>query len=167
VLAGGADSRIDRLLILAYTALRLEPIESPRRRSCRARSTASATASSWAKARASWCWKKLEHAKRAAATIYAEVLAGQQFRRLCRDEARPEARGAARAINEACAKPHIDPSDVDYINAHGTALAQRSNGTVAVKRVLPDAKVLPLRQQVDGRPLDRRPPGAVEAGHWR
>ena len=50
VLAGGADSRIDPLLILAYTALgALSRVGSARVRRCRGPSTAGATASCSAK----------------------------------------------------------------------------------------------------------------------
>ena len=58
MLAGGADSRLDPLLMLAYSALgALSPAQTAGRRKCRGRSTASATASCWAKAPASWCWR--------------------------------------------------------------------------------------------------------------
>ena len=58
VLAGGADSRIDPLLMLAYTALgALSRGAAAGRSRCRGPSTASATASSWAKGPACWCWK--------------------------------------------------------------------------------------------------------------
>ena len=58
----------------------------------------------------------------------------------------PDARGAARAIEWALQEAHVNPKDVDYINAHGTST--RLNDlmeTVAVKRVFGEgARSMPL-----------------------
>ena len=105
--------------------------------------------------------EELEHAKKRGATIYAEVLGlGSQLRRLRRHQARPgSARRRPRHHASRCARPRIDPSDVDYINAHGTST--RLNDlmeTVAVKRVFGDRREgdADVVDQVDGRPPDRR-----------
>src|SRR5207248_1984713 len=66
---------------------------------------------------------------------------GEAFRLIARDDA-----DIVRAINEALREAKIDPSDVDYINAHGTSTRLNDQmETMAVKRVFGhNAKVLPL-----------------------
>src|SRR5262249_5647753 len=58
----------------------------------------------------------------------------------------PEAKGAARAIREALREAHVDPKDIDYINAHGTSTRLNDQmETTAVKRGFGEgAKALPL-----------------------
>ncbi len=58
----------------------------------------------------------------------------------------PLAKGAARAIQCALKEARIDPSDVDYINAHGTSTRLNDQmETTAIKRVFNgSAKNLPL-----------------------
>jgi 3-oxoacyl-[acyl-carrier-protein] synthase II len=91
--------------------------------------------------------EELEHAKKRGATIYAEVLGlGSSFDAYAVTKPDPDAKGAARAIQEALREARVDAKDVDYINAHGTST--RLNDlmeTAAVKRVFGDkAKKLPL-----------------------
>ena len=103
MLAGGADSRIDPLLLLAYSALgALSPARPAGRARCRGPSTASATASSWARGPACWCWKSWNMRKQRGAIIYAEVLGlGSSFDAYAVTKPDPEAGGAARAIRWA------------------------------------------------------------------
>lgn len=147
VLAGGADSRIDPLLILAYTAL-----------GALSRSDRPATEVSrpfdgqrdgfvLGEGAGVLVLEELEHARKRGATIYAEVLGmGSSFDAYAATKPDPEARGAARAIKEALREARIDAADVNYINAHGTSTRLNDQmETIAVKRVFgPDAKVLPL-----------------------
>src|SRR5439155_7025864 len=81
--------------------------------------------------------EELEHARKRGAEIYAEVLGmGSSFDAYAVTKPDPEGRGAARAINWALREAHVDPADVDYINAHGTST--RLNDimeTCAIKRV--------------------------------
>src|SRR5204862_2203048 len=79
--------------------------------------------------------------------IYAEVLGlGSSFDAYSVTKPAPDARGAARAIQESLREARVDPGDVDYINAHGTST--RLNDlmeTAAVKRVFGEgARALPL-----------------------
>lgn len=147
VLAGGADSRIDPLLILAYTAL------GALSRSDRPASEVSRPFDGQrdgfvlGEGSAVLILEELEHAKRRGATIYAEVTGlGSSFDAYAATKPDPEARGAARAIKEALREAKVDPEDVDYINAHGTSTRLNDQmETMAVKRVFgDDAKLLPL-----------------------
>lgn len=61
-----------------------------------------------------------DHARARGAEILAE-LAGAGMSADAGDIVLPSADGAARAIAAALADAHLDPADIDYINAHGTA----------------------------------------------
>jgi 3-oxoacyl-[acyl-carrier-protein] synthase II len=147
VLAGGADSRIDPLLMLAYTALgALSTGERPPAEVSRP-FDGRRDGFVLGEGAGVLVLEELEHAKKRGATIYAEVLGlGSSFDAYAVTKPDPEARGAARAIQEALREARLDPRDVDYINAHGTST--RLNDlmeTAAVKRVFGDkAKHLPL-----------------------
>src|SRR6201998_2747971 len=66
--------------------------------------------------------EELEHAKERGAVIYAEVLGlGGSFEPYASTKHDPEAGGAARSIQWALREAKVDPSEVDYINAHGTS----------------------------------------------
>jgi 3-oxoacyl-[acyl-carrier-protein] synthase II len=147
VISGGADSRIDPLMLLAYSALG-------------ALSTSNRPASQVSRpfdggrdgfvlgeGAGILVLEELEHAKRRGAVIYAEVLGlGSSFDAYAVTKPDPEAKGAARAIREALREARVDPKDVDYINAHGTSTRLNdAMETMAVKRVFGDgAKALPL-----------------------
>lgn len=147
VLAGGADSRIDPLMILAYTALgALSQSDRPAREVSRP-FDAKRDGFVLGEGAGVLVLEELEHAKKRGATIYAEVTGlGSSFDAYAATKPDPEARGAARAINEALREARIDPTDVDYINAHGTSTRLNDQmETIAVKRVFGEnAKVLPL-----------------------
>jgi 3-oxoacyl-[acyl-carrier-protein] synthase II len=147
VLAGGADSRIDPLLLLAYTALgALSPAARPPAEVSRPfdRQRDGFVLGEGAGV---LILEELERAKRRGATVYAEVLGlGSSFDAYSITKPDPEARGAARAIEWALREARVDRHDVDYINAHGTST--RLNDlmeTAAVKRVFgAQARRLPL-----------------------
>lgn len=67
-------------------------------------------------------FEELEHAKARGATIYAEVL-GYGITADGGHITQPDENGtgAARAMSKALKDARLDPSDVDYINAHGTS----------------------------------------------
>lgn len=84
--------------------------------------------------------ESLEHALRRGARIYAEVLgyaaSSDAFHITAPD---PEGRGAQKAMRWALDNARIVPTDVDYINAHGTATKLNDAiETVAIKRVFGD-----------------------------
>ncbi|HTU21261.1 MAG TPA: beta-ketoacyl-[acyl-carrier-protein] synthase family protein [Gemmataceae bacterium] len=147
VLAGGADSRLDPLLLLAYSAL---GALSPANRSPEEVSRpfdGQRDGFVLGEGAGVLLLEELEHAKRRGAVIYAEVLGlGTSFDAYAVTKPDPEARGAARAIRWALGEARMDASEIDYINAHGTST--RLNDlmeTVAVKRVFGSAaRRLPL-----------------------
>jgi 3-oxoacyl-[acyl-carrier-protein] synthase II len=147
VLAGGSDSRLDPLLILAYSAL---GALSPAHRSPQEVSRpfdGQRDGFVLGEGAGVLVLEELEHARQRGAVIYAEVLGlGTSFDAYAVTKPDPEARGAARAIRWALREARVNPDDIDYINAHGTST--RLNDlmeTVAVKRVFgPEARRLPL-----------------------
>lgn len=81
--------------------------------------------------------ESLGHALRRGARIYAEVLgyasSSDAFHVAALD---PEARGAQRAMKWAIADAHLSPTDIQYINAHGTSTPSNDvTETLAIKRV--------------------------------
>ncbi|MSQ93301.1 MAG: beta-ketoacyl-[acyl-carrier-protein] synthase family protein [Gemmataceae bacterium] len=147
VLTGGADSRIDPFLILAYTALGalsrsdLPPKEVSRPYDGRRDGFVLGEGAGVL------FLEELEHAKKRGATIYAEVLGmGSSFDAYAATKPDPEAKGAARAIKESLREARVNASDVNYINAHGTSTRLNDQmETIAVKKVFGEnAKMLPL-----------------------
>jgi 3-oxoacyl-[acyl-carrier-protein] synthase II len=147
MLAGGADSRIDPLMLLAYSALgALSHSERPpsevsrpfdRRRDGFVLGEGAGVL----------VLEDLEHARARGAPIYAEVRGfGSSFDAFSITKPDPQAKGAARAIEAALDEARVDRRDVNYINAHGTSTRLNDQmETVAVKRVFGEhARHLPL-----------------------
>jgi 3-oxoacyl-[acyl-carrier-protein] synthase II len=137
MLAGGSDSRIDPLLLLAYHALgALSPARRPPPEVSRP-FDGQRDGFVLGEGAGVLVLEEMGRAKRRGAVIYAEVLGvGSSFDAYAVTRPDPEARGAARAIRWALAEARVDPRDVDYINAHGTST--RLNDlmeTAAVKQV--------------------------------
>ncbi len=147
MLAGGADSRLDPLLMLAYSALgAISPAQKPPTEVSRP-FDGKRDGFVLGEGAGVLLLEELERAKRRGAVIYAEVLGlGSSFDAYAVTKPDPEAGGAARAIRWALKEAHVGPGDVDYINAHGTST--RLNDlmeTTAVKRVFGEgARALPL-----------------------
>src|SRR5262249_39555215 len=122
ILAGGADSRIDPLLLLAYLAMGALS---------KAQRVPSEVSRPFDRLRDGFVLgegagvlvlEEMERAKKRGATIYAEVLGfGSSFDAYSVTKPDPEAAGAARAISSALRSARIDPTEIDYINAHGTS----------------------------------------------
>jgi 3-oxoacyl-[acyl-carrier-protein] synthase II len=147
MLAGGADSRIEPLLLMAYHALGTlsradRPPEEVSRPYDRFRD-----GFVMGEGAGVLLLENEEHARRRGAVIYAEVLGfGSSFDAYSLTKPDPEAKGAARAIREALREAKVDPRDVDYINAHGTST--RLNDlmeTLAIKKVFGEgAREIPM-----------------------
>jgi 3-oxoacyl-[acyl-carrier-protein] synthase II len=149
VLAGGADSRIDPLMILAYTALGALSRNEGDRPATEVSRPFDGQRDGFVLGEGAgvMCLEELGHATKRGATIYAEVLGlGSSFDAYSVTKPDPEARGAARAITEALREARVDPADVDYINAHGTSTKLNDlMETAAVKAVFGEkARRLPL-----------------------
>ena len=81
--------------------------------------------------------EELNHALKRNAPIYAEILGGGASCDASHIVAPEETGdGAARAIQEALSDANLSPSDIDYINAHGTSTPLNDEReTLAIKRV--------------------------------
>ncbi len=147
MLSGGADSRIDPFMLLAYTAL--GALSRGNRPPAEVSRPFDGARDGFVLGEGSGVLvlEDLERAKKRGATIYAEVLGmGSSFDAFAVTKPHPEARGASLAIREALREAKLDAKDIDYINAHGTST--RLNDlmeTQAVKNVFKgDAKAIPL-----------------------
>lgn len=84
--------------------------------------------------------EEYEHAKARGAKIYAEVLgyglSGDAYHITAPSE---DGDGGFRAMKAALANAGVEPSQVDYINAHGTSTMADSIELKAVERLLGDA----------------------------
>jgi 3-oxoacyl-[acyl-carrier-protein] synthase II len=150
MLAGGCDSRLDPHLMVAYTAIKAvstsvrppsevsRPFDAQRDGFVLGEGAAVIVLESY------------RRAKRRGATIYAEITGyGSSFDAFGITRPEPEGKGAALSMTAALREARIDPSKIDYINAHGTST--RLNDlmeTVAVKRVFGHrASSIPMSSQ--------------------
>lgn len=148
-IAGGADSRLDPLLMMAYTALGTlsrcndRPPEEVSRPFDRFRD-----GFVLGEGAGILIMEDLERAQRRGAKIYAEVLGfGSSFDAYSIIKPDPDGRGAARAIRNALEEARVDPTEIGYINAHGTSTRLNdSMETVAIKKVFGEthAKSVPI-----------------------
>jgi 3-oxoacyl-[acyl-carrier-protein] synthase II len=81
--------------------------------------------------------EELEHAQRRGATILGEIIGyGASSDAYHVTQPLADGSGAAKAMSKALAKAGLSPSDVDYINAHGTSTPLNDKvETLAIKKV--------------------------------
>jgi 3-oxoacyl-[acyl-carrier-protein] synthase II len=122
MLAGGADSRIDPLLLLAYTSL--GALSQSHRNPSEVSRPFDRGRDGFVLGEGAGILllEEYEHAKKRDANIYAEITGyGSSFDAFGITKPDPTGAGAARAMYWALREAMVDPHDVDYIAAHGTS----------------------------------------------
>jgi nodulation protein E len=108
--------------------------------------------------------EELEHAKRRGATILAE-LSGYGMASDSQDMVKPTVEGPSYAMQMALDDAGIDPSGIDYLNAHGTGTKDNDvNETRAIKEVFKNAAsklAISSTKSMTGHPLGAG--GGIEA----
>jgi 3-oxoacyl-[acyl-carrier-protein] synthase II len=137
MLAGGADSRIDPLSLVAYTLLgALSPSRRPPEQVSR---PFDRDRDGFVLGEGGACLvlEAEEHARARGATIYAECAGyGSAFDAFAVTQPEPEGRGAVQSMREALKDARLQPDEIDYISAHGTSTVLNDLAeTVAVKTV--------------------------------
>lgn len=108
--------------------------------------------------------ESLEHAKERGANILAELV-GYGMSSDAKDMVNPDIEGPREAMREALESAELAPSDIEYLNAHGTATTiNDANETRAIKAVFGNhAKSLAISstKSMHGHPLGAG--GGIEA----
>ena len=150
MLAGGCDSRLDPHLMVAYTAMKAVSTSARPPSEVSRPFDAERNGFVLGEGAAVIVLESYRRAKRRGATIYAEITGyGSSFDAFGITRPEPEGKGAALSMSAALREARIDPSEINYINAHGTST--RLNDlmeTVAVKRVFGHrANSIPISSQ--------------------
>ena len=150
MLAGGCDSRLDPHLMVAYTAMKAVSTSARPPSEVSRPFDAERNGFVLGEGAAVIVLESYRRAKRRGATIYAEITGyGSSFDAFGITRPEPEGKGAALSMSAALREARVDPSEIDYINAHGTST--RLNDlmeTVAVKRVFGHrANSIPMSSQ--------------------
>lgn len=150
MLAGGCDSRLDPQLLVAYNAMKT--VSNSDRPPTEVSRPFDGERDGFVigEGAAILVLESLRSARRRRAKIYAEVIGyGSSFDAYGITRPEPEGKGAAISMSAALREARKDPSQIDYINAHGTST--RLNDvmeTVAVKRVFGHrAHTIPMSSQ--------------------
>jgi 3-oxoacyl-[acyl-carrier-protein] synthase II len=137
MLAGGADSRIDPLSLVAYTLL--GALSKSDREPERVSRPFDRDRDGFVLGEGAGVLvlESEEHARRRGATIHAECVGyGSSFDAFAVTQPEPEGRGAVQSMRDALRDAGISPDDIDYISAHGTSTVLNDLAeTVAVKKL--------------------------------
>ncbi len=150
MIAGGCDSRLDALLVVAYEAMKAVSLSLRPPAEVSRPFDGERDGFVLGEGAAVLILESLQHARRRRAKVFAEVAGyGSSFDAFGLTRPEPEGKGAALSMSAALREAKIDAADVDYINAHGTST--RLNDlmeTVAVKRVFGHrARSIPMSSQ--------------------
>ena len=150
MLAGGCDSRLDPHLMVAYSAMKAVSTSARPPSQVSRPFDAERDGFVLGEGAAVIVLESYRRARRRGATIYAEITGyGSSFDAFGITRPEPDGKGAALSMSAALREARIDPSKIDYINAHGTST--RLNDlmeTVAVKRVFGHrASKIPISSQ--------------------
>jgi nodulation protein E len=108
--------------------------------------------------------EEYEHAKRRGAKILAELV-GYGMASDSQDMVKPTVEGPSYAMQMALDDAKLEPGDIDYLNAHGTATMDNDiNETRAIKNVFKDAAykvAISSTKSMHGHPLGAG--GGIEA----
>jgi 3-oxoacyl-[acyl-carrier-protein] synthase II len=137
MMAGGCDSRLDPQLLVAYSAMKA--VSSSLRPPSEVSRPFDAERDGFVlgEGAAVLILESLCRARRRGARVYAEITGyGSSFDAFGITRPEPEGKGAALSMTAALREARVDPSEIDYINAHGTSTKLNDlMETVAVKRV--------------------------------
>ncbi|MDX6591302.1 MAG: 3-oxoacyl-[acyl-carrier-protein] synthase [Gaiellales bacterium] len=140
ILAGGAESAIVELILAGFCAMRAladgrdDPTAASRP------FDATRTGFVMAEGAAVVMVEELEHAQRRGARIYCEVVGyGASNDAYHVATPHPDSAGVIEMMRAALARSGISPTDIDYINAHGTSTPYNDSAeTNAIKQVFGD-----------------------------
>jgi 3-oxoacyl-[acyl-carrier-protein] synthase II len=137
MLAGGCDSRLDPQLLVAYSAMKAVSMSLRPPSEVSRPFDAERDGFVLGEGAAVLVLESYRRARRRGAPIYAEITGyGSSFDAFGITRPEPEGKGAALAMTAALREARLDPSKVDYINAHGTSTKLNDlMETFAVKRV--------------------------------
>ncbi|MEQ9810749.1 beta-ketoacyl-ACP synthase II [Streptococcus jiangjianxini] len=128
VLAGGSESTINEIGIGGFNALTaLSTTENPARSSIPFDKDRNGFV--MGEGSGVLVVESLEHAQKRGATILAEIVGyGNTCDAYHQTTPSPDGSGAAKAMALAISEAGIEPSDVDYVNAHGTSTQANEQG---------------------------------------